>query len=327
MNCTSSQGLSALVLALMWLPASALPNAADSVAQVVRESTQDNTRMSSCVLLAKANQPSPAQEPGARKKALEQLSQKLKLNEVSILRARGDVARKGLYGYPQDPAMALRMYEKASKSAEAGWNAALMQYRSARGAMSPQVAKRILAVMQKSGASMPNSRGVVGAHAHYVAGLLHETGAAGTPDARKAFIHYRASARNAYVPGAYHYMRMLSQSLTRLPEAERNVVLQEMRMMMNRWKWQSPEIMLLMGDMYAGKWFPDEGGFLSQHHWRMAMRMGGATEIADFETFVKQRLKRLSPAKEKQLEEAVEAGMRNTIKVKHELEYSDLCAE
>jgi len=49
-----------------------------------------------------------------------------------------------------------------------------------------------------------------------------------------------------------------------------------MRMMSNRWKWHSPEIMMLTGDLYASKYFPDEDGFLAQYHWRLSQKMGGA---------------------------------------------------
>lgn len=98
-------------------------------------------------------------------------------------------------------------------------------------------------------------------------------------------------------------------------------------MMMTRWRWQSADIMLLNGDMYAAKWIPDEDGFLAQYHWRMAQRMGGPKEVRDFEDALKTRLKKLSPEKEKRLEEAVESGIRNVMAVKHELEFADLCAE
>lgn len=59
----------------------------------------------------------------------------------------------------------------------------------------------------------------------------------------------------------------------------------------------------------------------------MAARMGAAREIADFEGALKTRVRRLSPEMEKRLEEAIEAGYRNTMAVKNELEFVDLCAE
>ncbi len=263
----------------------------------------------------------------ARRKAIEQVNQRMRLNDPNMLRARGDAARKGLYGFPADERVALKFYERA-RGQEAGFNAALILYRAAiRDGVDQATAKRILDVLHRSGASAANSRGMVGAQAHYIAGLLHESGLAGAADTKKAFAHYRSSGRNGYVPGAYHYLRLLSQSLPKLPEAERQVVLQELRMMTNRWRWQSPDIMLLTGDMYANKWFPDDGGYMAQYHWRMASKMTGHREIQDFDAQLQQRLKKLSVEKEKRLDEAVESGLRNVHNLKHELEFADLCAE
>ena len=301
--------------------------AVDPVVQAIRESSQDNSRLSSCIALANANKQASSPESAAMKrKAIEQVSARLKRNEPSMLRARADAARKGLYGFNHDPEMALRLYERA-KTPDAGLNAALILFKGAADPMDAVTAKRIIEVLAKSGASLPNSRGNTGSQAHYIAGLVHESGATGAADPKRAFEHYRASARNGYVPGAFHYLRLLSQTLPKLPDSERSVVMQELRMMMNRWRWQSADIMLLNGDMYAAKWIPDVDGFLAQYHWRMAQRMGGPKEVRDFEDALKTRLKKLSPEKEKRLEEAVESGIRNVMTVKHDLEFADLCTE
>ena len=298
----------------------------DPVVKAIQDATTDTSRLSSCVLLARANQPAPQSQLKERKKAIEQVADKLKRNDVAMLRARADVARKGLYGYKRDESLALKLYERA-KSPEAGLNAALMLYKAESTPVDAARAKRILDVLHKSGASNFNSRGPVGAQAHYIAGLIFESGLLGSADPGKAFAHYRTSARNSYIPGAYHYLRLISQSLAKLPETERSAILQEMRMMTNRWRWQSADIMLLNGDMYAAKWIPDEGGFLAQQHWRMAQRMGGAREIPDMDAVLKTRIKKLTPVLEKRLEGAVEAGLRNVMAVRHDLEYADLCAE
>ena len=113
----------------------------------------------------------------------------------------------------------------------------------------------------------------------------------------------------------------------KLPEADRNIVIQEMRMMLNRWKWQSAEIMFLAGDVYASKWLPDENGFMAQYHWRMAKKMGGAREISDFDGAVSRRIRPMAAELEKRLDEAVEAGSKNVMAIKHELEFVDFCAE
>lgn len=306
---------------------SAMAAGEDPVVQAIRASSQDNSRLSSCVALASANRPATTPEASAeRRKAIEQVSGRLKRNEPSMLRARADAARKGLYGFKEDKDLALRLYERAN-SPDAGLNAALILYKGTTGPMPADTAKRIVDVLNRSGASKMNSRGSTGSQAHYIAGLVHESGATGTVEPRRAFEHFRASARNGYVPGAFHYLRLLSQSLPKLPESERAVVLQELRMMMNRWRWQSADIMLLNGDMYAAKWIPDDEGFLAQYHWRMAQRMGGAKEVRDFDTTLQTRIKKLSAEKEKRLDDAVESGIRNVMAVKHELEFADLCAE
>lgn len=302
---------------------------AEDVAQVVsaiRESTQDTTRLTSCLLLAQAARGSNA-DAATKKKASELVTQRLKNLDTSMLRARGDVARKGLYGYEQNEDLAFRLYSKATRSVEAGWNGALMLYQRSPNGISANDARLILELLQKSGAATANSRGVVGSYAHYVAGRLNEAGTSGKRDVKGAFIHYRTSARNAYVPGAYHYMRLLVQSIPSLPATEKGVVMQEIRMMVNRWKWQSAEIMFLAGDIYAARWLPDEDGFMAQYHWRMARKMGPVREIADFDGAVKSRVRKLSPELERRLEEAVEAGFKNTMNAKHNLEFVDLCAE
>ena len=319
--------LSGLLLAQL-IP---VAHAAEGVVQAVKESAKDNNRISVCIHLAKANEPTTKANAETKKKAVEQVLAKLKIADPLMLRARGDVARRGLYNYPREDGMALRMYERAQKSPEAGWNAALMLYQSAPNGVNQQLAQRIVALLNRSGASSFISRGSVGAQSHYLAGLLTETGATGRADVKKAFFHYRASARNAYIPGAYHYMRLLTQSLSQLSEAERAVALHEVRMMTNRWKWQSPEIMMLTGDLHASRWFPDEDNFTAQYHWRLAKRMaerlGGVTETSDFEGAMRQRIRLMPPDKEKRLEDAVEGGARNATTTKHELEFADLCVE
>lgn len=327
MRCsTFFPGYAWLLLFVSTLAGANTSNVADPVVQAIRESAQDTSRLSACVMLARANKPAESGSQASRKKAIEQVTQRLKMQEPGMLRARADAARKGLYGFRQDDGLALRLYER-TRAADAGWNAGLMLFKATKDPMDPVTAKRILDVLQRSGATSMNSRGVIGAQAHYVAGVINESGALGQADKGKAFVHYRASARNAYVPGAFHYLRLLSQSLEKLPDVERNGVLQELRMMLSRWRWQSADIMLLNGDMYAAKWIPDDDGFLAQYHWRMAMRMGGAREIRDFDGALKTRIKKLSPEKEKRLEEAVESSMRNVLNIKHDLEFADLCVE
>jgi len=298
-----------------------------AIAQVVKKEAQDAPKLSYCVLLEKANAPSGEISQGERKKAIEAASQKLKMNDPSMLRARADVARKGLYRFKQDENLAIQLYVKANKSPEAAWNAALMVYQRSQDKLSAENANFIMYNLKKSGAISERSRGVVASYANYLAGLIEESGVTGQPNIQQSFLYYRNSARNGYVPGMYHYMRQLMRALPKMESSEKGLALQEMRMMSNRWKWQSPEIMMITGDLYAAKWFRDDDGFMQQYHWRMAQKMGATHEISDFDGVMRARVKRLSPEKEKKLHEAVEAGMRNVLHIDHPLEFIDICVE
>lgn len=300
----------------------------DPVVQAIRQSNGGGGRLEVCHALKKANATaSTVGEQKVRSDSVRFVAQKMKNSDTSMLRARADAARKGLYGYKQDPAMALMLYEKA-KSQEAGLNAALMRYQAVDITGNPAAAKQILTTLYKSGAAKERSRGLVGSQAHYLAGLIQEGGYAGESDLKKAFIHYRFSARSTYVPGIYHYLRMSVDSLKKLTDAERQFVIPEVRLMTNRWRWQSADIMMLNGDLYAGGWFPDEAdGFFAQYYWRIAQRMGGRKEVRDFDNLIHKRIKQLSKEKEERLEGAVKAAMSNVSNAPHNLEFMDLCAE
>lgn len=300
----------------------------DPVVQMIRQSTGGNARLSVCVTLKLANsQPGHAADEKRRSDAIRTVTQKIKNNDPNMLRARADAARLGLYGFKQDPRLALALYKKA-RSPDAGFDAALMLYRATDITRDPKTAKAILDVLYASGAAMERTRGAVGGQAHYIAGVIQEGGYAGKVDMKKAFTHYRASARNTYVPGIYQYLRLLIASLPHLTSAEQQVAIQEIRLMTNRWRWQSPEIMMLNGDMFAGGWFPDEkDGYFAQYHWRLAQRMGNGVVIPNIDAVLQQRVKRLSRAKEERIESDVQAALRNIANNKHELEFSDLCTE
>ena len=158
----------------------------DQVVTAIRESTQDTTKLTACLLLSQSASTSKA-DARTKKKAVELVTQRLKNQDVAMLRARGDVARKGLYGYERNEELAYRLYSKATRSVEAGWNGALMLYRRSPNGVSASDARLILDLLQKSGAATQNSRGLVGSYSHYVAGLLNEAGTAGKPDLKKAF--------------------------------------------------------------------------------------------------------------------------------------------
>lgn len=300
----------------------------DSVVQAVRESVSKDFRLSVCLALRQTNiKPNTPADEKKRADAIRLVAQKMKMLDANILRARADVARKGLYGFKQDQELALSLYER-SKSADAGFNAALMLYRRGDATNNTIIAKRILNDLYHSGAAKDQARGIVGAQSHYLAGIIQEAGLAGPADLRKAFLHFRTSARNNYVPGVFHYLRLLIQSLPKLKDGERQFALQEIRLMTNRWRWQSPDIMMLSGDLYAEKWFSDDAdGFFAQYYWRIAQKMEGHREIVDFDRVIQGRYKRLSKEKEIRLDEAVQSAMRNVVVAKHDMEFIDLCVE
>lgn len=300
----------------------------DSVVQVIRKNGEVNAKLSMCFALQAANiQATNAKEAKKRADAIRLVSQKMKNSDASMLRARADVARKGLYGYKKDLVMAQSLYQRA-KGPEAGFNLALMLYQREDFTANPDVAKKILQVLYKSGAGKERSRGLVGSQANYLAGMIQETGLAGDRNLKKAFLHYRTSARNTYVPGVYHYLRMLSQALPKMSEGERQFSLQEIRLMTNRWRWQSPDIMVLNGDLHAGKWFPDDAdGFFAQYYWRIAQKMEGKREMQNFDEVLQKRIKRLSGEKEIRLNDAVQAAMKNVANNSHAMDFIDLCVE
>jgi len=189
---------------------------AEIIADALKKSGQGNQRLSYCILLAKANAPAGTITQVEKKKAIEAASQKLKMNDPLMMRARADVARLGLYGFPKDENLALRLYLRVSKSPEAAWNAAFMIYRNSREGLSQEHARLILDALGKSGVTSPNAKGLAASYAGYVAGKIEESGAAGNINVERSFVNYRKSARNGYVPGMYHYMRQLYLALHRM---------------------------------------------------------------------------------------------------------------
>lgn len=317
----------AVAMALTALSAQANENI-DTVVDVIRKANGGGMKISACAALEVMNR-KPTTQDSARKRdeAIRYVSQKLKNNDAQMWRARGDAARKGLYGYPKDDGLALRYYER-SKAPEAGLNAALMLFNTVDIAKNQDAAKQIINLLHKSGASKDESRGFTGAQSHYIAGVIYESGALGAMDLKKAFGHFRVAARNSHVLGTYRYLRLLVQSLPKLNETEQQHAMQEIRLMVKRWSWQSPDIMLLHGDLFAGKWFSDDAdGFFSQYYWRVASRMTGSKEATDWDEALQARIRPLPKDKEKRLEESVSAAMRNVINTNHVLEFVDLCAD
>lgn len=328
---------SLLVLGSFWLLAGqaqdrvAEPSPAiDPVVQAIRKSVGGSSQLSMCAALQWVKKkPQSKDELKKRNDAIRIINQKTKNKDANMLRARGDVFRKGLYGFKQDSAQAFKLYRQAN-SADAGFNAALMlhQQYDLASKQHPQVAKQILAILNKSGASKKNSKGLTGSQAHYIAGWIHEEGYAGQANLRLAFEHYMASARNSYVPGVYRYLRLVAQSLPYLSESERAAALPEVRLMISRWRYHSRDIMELTGDLYAGRWLPDDDdGFFAQYYWRIAQLMAHTGEKENTEVVFTGKIKKLSKEKEERLISAVQAAKRNIVTADHRMEFIDLCAE
>ncbi|WP_245901592.1 hypothetical protein [Simplicispira suum] len=298
------------------------------VVQMIRQTASSNSRLGVCVALQRANAaPTKGDDEKRRIEAIQLVAQKINNRDPHMLRARADAARLGLYGFKTDQNLALSLYKKA-KIPDAGLNAALMLYRGTDYSNNAKAAKEILNVLYSSGAATDRTRGPVGGQAHYIAGLIHEGGYAGQVDMKKAFIHFRSSARNSYVPGIYHYLRLIVRNLPELTRAEQQVATQEIRLMTNRWRWQAAEIMMINGDMHAGGWFPDDkDGYFAQYYWRVAQRMGDGSVIPNIQSLLQQRIRRMSNENEDRLQNDVQVALRNVANTKHDLEFSDLCAE
>ncbi|NVZ11504.1 sel1 repeat family protein [Allochromatium humboldtianum] len=302
----------------------------DPVVRALRQSEADKAPSvlnQACDLLRRAEDSREA-SVAERQRLLAEIAGKLRDEQPAMLQARGDAARLGLYGLPKNLKQAERFYTLAAErqSAESGYNAALLLYLNSRQKPNQATAKHILNVLQKSTITHYNVKGIVAAQAHFLAAQIHEQGLAGRKDPGKAFLHYRVSARNGYVPGIYRYLRMLSGSVAKLPEDERMPHVQEMRAMASRWKWASPDIMRLMGDLHAAGWVADKDGFYAQYHWRLAARMGGNPGASVRPPDAIQALP--DPALERRLNSAVEAALKqNKARPRtYKLEFADVCS-
>lgn len=301
----------------------------DPVVRALRQDAEKDQVVlnQACDLLRRAGE---SQEASAvdRQRLLTEIAAKLREKNPAVLQARGDAARLGLYGLPKNLKQALHLYTQAAEapSPESGYNAALLLYLGSRQTPEQATARRILNLLQKSTISNYNVKGSVAAQAHYLAADIYARGLTGRKDLGKAFLHYRVSARNGYVPGVYHYLQMLSRSIAKLSEEERDPHVREMRMLASRWKWSSPEIMRQMGDLHAAGWVADKDGFFAQYHWRIAERMNQASETSKRSQEVFKSLP--DPAMESRLQKAVEAALQQnrTPPKNYALEFADVCS-
>lgn len=308
--------------------------AEDPVALAIRAADQaagaSGAKASACTLLAAARDAKSGMESRDRKVMLEQIAGKLREGDVSMLRARGDAARMGLYGFQKNEQQALKFYLKAANagSQEAGYNAALMIYQQARYQPDQATALKILDVLKKSSIADYNVKGVVSAQAHYIAAQIHEAGLSGKKNISDAFLHYRVSARNEYVPGIYNYLRLLSGAMHSLTSDQQQAAIREMRVMTSRWKWSMPDIMRLTGDLYAAGWMQDKSDFMAQYHWRISWLMDDNGHRQSQVELFQSRIRKMAPEMEKRLDEAVAAALRNNAarSAQTKLKFADLCS-
>lgn len=257
----------------------------------------------------------------------EQIAFKLKSQNINMLRARADVARKGLYGFEKNPSVSMKYYQEASElgSIEASYNYVLMLLEQSNFKPTQEVANLMLTTLQKNGGLNYNVKGVVSQYARYISGRIYEDGLAGQKDIGQAYILYRDSARSGYVPAAERYISLMLMYLPQMTESQKADGIKEMTMMLNRWKWNSAEMMRLTGDAYASGYLPDTKGFQAQYHWRIAAMMpGGYGKSPE----IMSRISSMPIENEERLMQSVKSSLKNNaskVNTKKRLEYIDLC--
>ena len=255
----------------------------------------------------------------------------LRYGDVPSLRARGDASRLGLYGFKVNQVEAMRFYEAAARqgSAEAAFNVALNTLHATQWRPSEQEAKKILSALMTDTGAHYNANGSLYSQIYYVVGQVHEHGWAGKVDMGNAFLAYRASTRNSYVPGIYRYLSLLASSFPKMDAHEKRATQQEVNVLTGRWKWSFPGIMRLTGDFHAMGALGDFEGFKAQYHWRLAehlVQLKPAMYASEIE-LLKSRVVKLAPLQEKRLDDAIKAAIRNNQPKldDHPLQFATLC--
>ena len=286
----------------------------DPIITAMRQDIVSDSKNKVCMLLAEAGGTVKVTTK-RRKAAIKQLAANLRDGDAHTLRARGDAARLGLFGIQQNIRDSMRFYQAASRqgSPEARFNVALYLLQQANYQPDAATAKKILSVLHKNTITNYNAKGEMNSHAYYIAAQIHQYGWAGEVDPGKAFLAYRASARNGYVLGIYNYLRLLSETYPKMGERERREAFQEINILTGRWKWSLPGIMRLTGDFHAMNVLQDQEGFMAQYHWRLAKHMA-TQKPGEFQhelEALKSRIKELDPLSERRLNGAMQAAIKN----------------
>lgn len=303
----------------------------DPVVNAMRqEGMGSETKNKVCLLMAEAGG-SVKVTPKRRKAAIKQLAANLRDGDVATLRARGDAARLGLYGIKTNLQDSMRFYQAAIRqgSAEAAFNVSIYLLQQANYRPDEVVAKKILSTLLKNTVTNYNAKGEMNSHAYFITAQIYQYGWTGEVDLGKAFLAYRASARNGYVPGIYSYLLMLSGAYPKMGEQERRDASQEINILTGRWKWATPGIMRLTGDFHAMNVLQDQDGFMAQYHWRLARHLATQKpeEFRQELDLLKTRIKTLEPLQERRLESARQAAIKNNQPkaIDKSLRYVSLC--
>lgn len=300
--------LMSLVLVLVGASATWTVDAASPVVSLLRKEAQQGERVDQAASSA-TDHPMPADcallaESGgtvSKRRAdvlADIIANKLENEDGDMLHARAEAARLGLFGFPTDPQFALTTYIRALNtdnhpSGEAGYNAALMLYHYSKGRPNQKVARKILALLTRSGLLELDRTDEVAAQAHYLAATLYREGFLGKPDPVRAFLHDRASADGRYIPGVYSYLNGYSRALLEMPPNERERYLSDFRIWIRRWRWSSLDLLALTARVYQSGLLPDPDHFRAPYysqilaHWQgqggRAIRVSAAEGAASAE--------------------------------------------
>lgn len=284
-----------------------------------------------CTLLAEASGfvKVPAK---LQKAAVEQFADNLRKGDVQTLRARGDAARLGLFGIKQNIKDSMRFYQTAAQkgSPESSYNIALYLFQQSNYQPNQNDAKKILSLLSNNTNKNYNVKNDTNSFARFIEGQIYQNGWAGEIDSGKAFLAYRSAARSGYVPAVYQYLQYISVAYPKASQSERRELFQEINILTGRWNWASTAIMRITGDFHAMNILPDENGFSSQYHWRLAKYIADQNpngQQGEIEA-LRARIKTLDPRQEHYLEIAIQSAIKNNqVKATNdELRFISLCS-
>lgn len=272
-------------------------------------------------------------EPRAeiRKQLVQGLAVSLKERDPQTLRARAEVARRGLYGFKIDLKHALKLYLFSAEkgSPVSAYNASLLLYQQIKSRPNAMIASKIIKILALAKIDEDEPQNEAAARGYFILGEIYRHGwTTGQQDLKKAFFHYQKSARKNFFPAVYPYLSLMAGSMNQFDENERLNYQNEMRKLLDRWKWVSIEVMDLAGDIYGSGILPDDG-VMAQFHWRLAMHMraDGASKAKVHSAHQRQ----LDPILEKRVERMIRRTLAQRPQLGKELAnrspaFMDLCS-